>query len=70
MLIAKLTDFSGEIVWDTSKPNGQPRRKLDVQRAKETFGFAFHTTFENGLRETIEWYEQVRASEQLLDSRA
>lgn len=54
--IARLTDFAGEIVWDTSKPNGQPRRKLDTSRAHERFGFRSTTTFEDGLRQTIAWY--------------
>lgn len=54
--IARLVGFAGEIRWDTSKPNGQPRRKLDVERAKELFGFASQVTFEDGLRKTIEWY--------------
>jgi GDP-L-fucose synthase len=54
--IARLTGFTGRIVWDTSKPNGQPRRKLDVSRAKELFGFESRTTFEDGLRQTIDWY--------------
>lgn len=58
-LIAKLTGFTGEIVWDTSKPNGQPRRKLDVQRAKDAFGFASTTSFEEGLKQTIAWYEKA-----------
>ena len=58
-LIADLTGFEGEIVWDTSKPNGQPRRKLDVGRARELFGFESATSFEEGLRETIEWYRQL-----------
>ena len=59
-MIARLTDFEGEIVWDTSKPNGQPRRKLDTSRAQERFGFEAQTRFEEGLRETIRWYEQTR----------
>lgn len=63
-LIARLTGFEGEIVWDTSKPNGQPRRKLDVQRAKDAFGFVSTTTFEDGLRKTIEWYERVAVAPQ------
>ncbi|HMO49547.1 MAG TPA: GDP-L-fucose synthase [Kiritimatiellia bacterium] len=54
--IARLTGFQGEIRWDTSKPNGQPRRKLDVSRAEQKFGFRSTTTFEDGLRETIAWY--------------
>lgn len=61
--IARLTGFDGRIVWDASKPNGQPRRKLDVSRARERFGFASRTTFEEGLRRTIAWYEQHRAVE-------
>ncbi len=59
--IARLTGFTGRIVWDTSKPNGQPRRKLDTTRAKERFGFVSQTSFEEGLRKTIAWYEQHRA---------
>ncbi len=55
-LIARLTGFEGRVRWDTSKPNGQPRRKLDTTRAKEYFGFSAKTNFEDGLRKTIEWY--------------
>ena len=55
--IARLTGFKGEIRWNTAMPNGQPRRKLDVTRAEKEFGFLSHTTFEDGLRETIRWYE-------------
>ena len=58
-LIVKLTGYEGEIVWDTSKPNGQPRRGLDTSRAKEYFGFEAQTPFEEGLRRTIEWYRQT-----------
>jgi GDP-L-fucose synthase len=54
--IARLTDFRGVTIWDTSKPNGQPRRKLDVSRAERLFGFRATTGFEDGLRKTIEWY--------------
>ncbi|MCK5225504.1 MAG: GDP-L-fucose synthase [Planctomycetes bacterium] len=54
--IAKLTGFSGEIRWDKSKPDGQPRRQLDVSRAKKLFGFEAKTTFNEGLKETIDWY--------------
>lgn len=54
--IARLTDFDGEIRWDTTKPNGQPRRKLDTSRAKEIFGFESQTLFEEGLQKTIAWY--------------
>ena len=59
-LIAKLTGFTGKIVWDSSKPDGQPRRCLDTSRAKEYFGFQAHTNFEEGLRKTIEWYRENR----------
>ncbi len=55
-LIARLTGFEGSVRWDTSKPNGQPRRKLDTTRAKEYFGFTAKTNFEDGLRKTIDWY--------------
>ena len=54
--ISRLTGFSGELVWDTSKPNGQPRRVLDTTRAAEYFGFHAQTDFEDGLRKTIDWY--------------
>jgi len=55
-LIARLTDFKGEIVWDTSKPNGQPRRALDTRKAEAYFGFKAQMSFEEGLSRTIEWY--------------
>jgi len=55
-MIARLCGFGGRIVWDTSKPNGQPRRKLEVSRAKEFFGFEAKTPFEVGLGRTIAWY--------------
>lgn len=55
-LIARLTGFEGEIVWDTTKPNGQPRRALDTQRAADYFGWRASTPFEQGLKETIAWY--------------
>jgi GDP-L-fucose synthase len=55
-LIAKLTGFGGKIVWDASKPDGQPRRMLDTSRATTAFGFVAKTPFEDGLRKTIEWY--------------
>jgi GDP-L-fucose synthase len=57
-LIARLTGFEGELVWDTSKPNGQPRRALDTSRAEQYFGFRAQTPFEEGLRRTIEWYRE------------
>ena len=59
-LIAELTGFEGEIRWDTSKPDGQPRRCLDVSRAKEEFGFEAKTDFKDGLRKTIEWCKNER----------
>lgn len=55
--IGRLTGFSGEFRWDVNKPNGQPRRMLDVNRAKEYFGFEAQMSFENGLKETIEWFK-------------
>jgi GDP-L-fucose synthase len=55
-LIIKLTGFGGKIMWDNSKPDGQPRRILDVTKAEKEFGFKAKTTFEEGLRKTIEWY--------------
>lgn len=55
-IIARLTGFTGNIEWDSSKPDGQPRRCLDTSRAKKEFGFEAKTTFEVGLKNTIEWY--------------
>ena len=55
-LIARLTGFNGRIVWNTNKPNGQPRRRLNVERAEREFGFKAQINFEEGLRRTIEWY--------------
>jgi GDP-L-fucose synthase len=63
-LIARLTGFEGELVWDTSKPNGQPRRALDTQRAAEYFGFQAETPLEEGLRRTIAWYRANRQKDQ------
>ncbi|MBI3601119.1 MAG: GDP-L-fucose synthase [Nitrospinae bacterium] len=57
-LIARLTEFKGEIVWDASKPDGQPRRCLDTSKAERLFGFRAKTSFEEGLRRTIEWYRK------------
>ncbi len=54
--IARLTGFEGRLVWDTSQPNGQPRRKLDISRAEAEFGFRSQTSFEEGLRRTLDWY--------------
>jgi GDP-L-fucose synthase len=60
-LIAELTGFGGEIVWDTTKPNGQPRRQLDVSRAEELFGFRAQTALRDGLERTISWYRTSAA---------
>ncbi len=57
-LISKLTDFKGQIVWDKTKPDGQPRRKLDVSKAEKEFGFKAKTGFEEGLKKTINWYKK------------
>ena len=55
------TGFKDEIIWDTTKPNGQPRRMLDVSRAKEYFGFEARVEFDEGLRRTVEWWKGHRA---------
>jgi GDP-L-fucose synthase len=55
-LVAELTGFDGDIVWDTSKPNGQPRRRLDTSRAEELFGFRARTPLREGLARTVDWY--------------
>ncbi|HWE04727.1 MAG TPA: GDP-L-fucose synthase [Tepidisphaeraceae bacterium] len=60
-LVARLSGFSGEIIWDASKPDGQPRRCLDTTRAREKFGFAASTPLEEGLKKTIVWYESQSA---------
>ncbi len=59
-LIARLCGFTGGIAWDRTRPNGQPRRRLDTSRAEKAFGFRARTPFENGLRRTIAWYQGVR----------
>jgi len=59
-LICELAGFDGEIEWDTSKPDGQPRRRLDTSKAKKGFGFEAKTDFRAGLRKTIEWYKRYR----------
>lgn len=61
-MIALYTGFDGDLIWDTSKPNGQPRRGLDTSRAEEYFGFTAPTAFEQGLKETVEWYRDNRHS--------
>lgn len=59
--IAAAVGFTGRITWDATKPNGQPRRKLDTSRARQAFGFTAHTTFEAGLAQTVAWYREQRA---------
>ena len=59
-LVARLCNFKGRIVWDPSKPDGQPRRCLDVSRAREAFGFVAQTPLEEGLARTVEWFESNR----------
>jgi GDP-L-fucose synthase len=63
-LVARLCRFEGELVWDTTKPDGQPRRMLDTSRALREFGWKARIGFEEGLRETIAWYEQARGNHQ------
>jgi GDP-L-fucose synthase len=58
-IIARYTGFTGEIFWDTSRPDGQPRRGLDVSRAEREFGFRAEVPFEEGLKRTIEWYQKT-----------
>ena len=62
--IAKACRFEGRLEWDASKPNGQPRRCLDTSRARERFGFVAGTSFQEGLRKTVEWYERKVGSRQ------
>jgi GDP-L-fucose synthase len=57
-LICEFMEFEGEIVWETDKPNGQPRRCLDTERAKQAFNFTAQVDFKQGLRNTIDWYRQ------------
>jgi GDP-L-fucose synthase len=57
-LIAELSGFQGEIEWDVTRPNGQPRRRLDTQRARKLFGFEARTRLRDGLERTIEWYRE------------
>jgi len=59
-LIVRLTGFEGKVVWDKSKPDGQPRRALDVTRAREFFGFQARTPFEEGLQKTIEYFKEYQ----------
>jgi GDP-L-fucose synthase len=61
-LIARLMGYEGEIRWDASRPDGQPRRCLETSRAERLFGFRADTGFEDGLRRTIEWYRAERSA--------
>jgi len=58
--IARLCQFEGRIVWDTSQPNGQPRRCLDMSRAEQAFGFSAPTALSDGLAQTVKWYRENR----------
>lgn len=59
-VIAQAVGYEGEIVWDSSKPGGQPRRTLDVTRARDRFGFEAQMPFDEGIRRTVEWWEANR----------
>jgi len=61
-MICQLTGFRGDVTWDASRPDGQPRRRVDGRRARELFNFVPRVSFDDGLRRTIEWYEQHRAA--------
>jgi len=61
-MVIRLTGFEGKLVWDTEKPNGQPRRGLDVSRAKAYLGWQAQVPFEEGMRRTIEWFKENRAN--------
>jgi len=66
-LIVRLTGFKGEIVWDTFKSDGQPRRMLDTSRAEKEFGFKAKTSFQEGLRRTIEWYKTYYETDNMIE---
>ena len=61
-LISELTDFKGKVIWDKTKPDGQPRRRLDTKKAEKEFGFRAKTDFKEGLKKTIDWYKSARSS--------
>lgn len=61
-LVAQATGYTGRFVWDTSQPNGQPRRRLDVSRARERFGFVAQTSLAEGLKKTVAWYNEHRSA--------
>jgi len=66
-MIMEIVGYQGELRWDTDKPNGQPRRNVDVNRAREKFGFRAQTSFEMGLKEVIEWYRSHRPVAQTIE---
>ncbi len=67
-LISEATGYNGQIVWDTTKPNGQPRRKLDTQRAEKEFGFKAMTPFREGIANTVRWYEELYSSSETAEA--
>ena len=67
-LICELVGFDGEIRWDTTKPDGQPRRRVDPSRARDAFGFEARVPFREGLRRTIDWYRENREQAEARDS--
>ena len=67
-LIVGLTGFKGRIIWDKTKPDGQPRRMLDTTRAFTEFGFKAETPFEDGLKKTIDWYLATKQTKQTQDT--
>jgi GDP-L-fucose synthase len=64
--IARVTGFGGELVWDSTQPDGQPRRRVDATRAERELGWHAHTDFEDGLRRTVEWYLAHRSDAEKL----
>ncbi|HQQ06981.1 MAG TPA: GDP-L-fucose synthase, partial [Candidatus Omnitrophota bacterium] len=58
-LIAELTGFRGTVVWDPARPDGQPRRSLDISKARREFGFRSRISFRQGLKKTIDWYKRT-----------
>jgi GDP-L-fucose synthase len=58
-MISELTGYDGKIIWDTDKPDGQPKRCLDVKKAEIEFGFVAKTPFREGLTKTIQWYNKT-----------
>lgn len=69
-MVARMVGFDGRMVWDASKPNGQPRRRLEVSRAEQLFGFRAGTSLEEGLERTIAWYREAARSRALASSKA